>query len=163
MAFFHLLLLLYCGFPDLRQSGRLHPENPVFQLHFCLYGLQSSCFVSDIGNIGSRETRRLLGQERDIHISGQFQRFQVHFENFFPVFSIPAGRHRFGGRNVRHEARRCPECPPGWLQPGIITPELVSKPSISVSNWFSVFFLFIVRAHVGVFYLWPGRWRLFRR
>ena len=72
------------------------PDNPVdciqkilfFNFIFVFTGCNQSCFVSDIGNIGSRETRRLLGQERDIHISGQFQRFQVHFENFFPVFQF---------------------------------------------------------------------------
>ena len=71
-----------------KENAKIFAALPMVVQRCVFTGCNQSCFVSDIGNIGSRETRRLLGQERDIHISGQFQRFQVHFENFFPVFQF---------------------------------------------------------------------------
>jgi len=45
-------------------------------------------FVTHIGNIGTRKSGSLLGQETHLHILIEFQRLQVHIEDFGPFVQI---------------------------------------------------------------------------
>lgn len=94
--------------------------------------------VADIGDIGSRETRRLLGQKVAVEIRIELQILQVHVEYLAPLLQI-------GQLDVDLTVEA-----PGAQQRLVeyvgpvrrgqhVTPAFVPKPSISVSNWFSVF------------------------
>ena len=92
---------------------------------------------SNIGDVGTRKAGRLLWPGKYGPAPIELQR-TVHVENLPRAPSRRAIPPPICRSNVRHASAPCPNIDPVWSPPGRSRP-VGWKPSISVSNWLSVF------------------------